>query len=223
RNVGIQNARGRYVAFLDDDDEWLPRKLERQVPFADKYSVVGCRTSSGETRKILGVEVSRKQTAKMCEGQANMSIISLNDVFYNTGRLSPTVALTRRDYLLKIGGFDKALVASQGRDLFVRLVMGFGPGLVVEEILTTHYQKHGRHRITDSSNHLKGGWQEFRKHSKYMPWHLRRWRRYELSLRETRRARGMSKAAWCARVVLNMNPWWPWRSLKSLVFAFLVD
>ena len=34
RNVGADHATGEWIAFLDDDDEWLPNKLERQIAFA---------------------------------------------------------------------------------------------------------------------------------------------------------------------------------------------
>ena len=47
RNVGIQAARGRWVALLDDDDEWLPNKLRAQVDAAQAASereiVVACK------------------------------------------------------------------------------------------------------------------------------------------------------------------------------------
>ncbi len=32
RNIGIQNAQGRYIAFLDSDDLWIPEKLAEQIP-----------------------------------------------------------------------------------------------------------------------------------------------------------------------------------------------
>src|SRR5215831_9254853 len=34
RNFGVDHSTGEWVAFLDDDDEWLPNKLERQIAFA---------------------------------------------------------------------------------------------------------------------------------------------------------------------------------------------
>jgi glycosyltransferase involved in cell wall biosynthesis len=47
RNVGARGARGKWVAFLDDDDEWLPDKLQRQLEAAfhlgGDYIFVACR------------------------------------------------------------------------------------------------------------------------------------------------------------------------------------
>lgn len=39
RNAGVREARGTWIAFLDDDDEWLPRKLEQQIEAALRLNV----------------------------------------------------------------------------------------------------------------------------------------------------------------------------------------
>lgn len=42
RNLGVRSARGRYIAFLDSDDIWLPEKLERQLQFLRERELAFC-------------------------------------------------------------------------------------------------------------------------------------------------------------------------------------
>ena len=45
RNKGIDIAKGRYIAFLDSDDQWLPNKLEKQINFMRSKNVSFCFSS----------------------------------------------------------------------------------------------------------------------------------------------------------------------------------
>lgn len=44
RNYGIRRAKGKYIAFCDDDDLWLPKKLEEQIKHFNDESIIGVGT-----------------------------------------------------------------------------------------------------------------------------------------------------------------------------------
>ena len=105
RNTGVQIARGEYVAFLDDDDTWLPDKLSRQMAAIQGYDACLCAFAIMETgRKVI--RPVREVTPEL--------------LLYGNKFCGPTGLLCRRRLLLD-EIFDVRLGWGEDWDMYVRL------------------------------------------------------------------------------------------------------
>jgi glycosyltransferase involved in cell wall biosynthesis len=107
RNYGIEQAKGRYVAFCDDDDLWFPDKLYQQVSFLEQnIHVMLCYThaESFDNQKIIARRMNRRNVRRnhfleLLRGNyiPNSSVMIRRNVFQVLGLLTEN-SLLREDY-----------------------------------------------------------------------------------------------------------------------------
>ena len=116
RNAAIALARGRYVAFLDADDRWLPEFLARQVAFLDAHAEVGLVYTdafvSGES-PLAG--------RRFMEKAPSCGTVTLESLIAQRCNIILSTVVMRRGPLLDAGGFDETLRRGQDFDLWLRL------------------------------------------------------------------------------------------------------
>ena len=119
RNIGIREAKGKLISFLDDDDELLPHMAE--------MSIKALQTSSltQPVGVISGIEVvdqnGRKIDARIPPTLPRGSYYGLEDIDSSQSYLCKQTLVVEKEVLLSIGGFDESLPSRIHTDLFLRL------------------------------------------------------------------------------------------------------
>jgi len=196
RNIAIEHARGEYIAGLDDDDTWHPERTEKLLnAFEERFSAV--------------CSYDRMKSESYGRIWKKKHIITLDDLlFYN--RVGNQV-LTKRDYLMEIGGYDESLPSAQDYDLWIRLAEKFGPVKTVPEALQTIYLDETNERISNSEKKVSGYKKCYEKHRHLMNDQQTRYQEYRLRLAEGR------KAGWI-EILRNAPPSLYFQEIKRKLF-----
>lgn len=167
RNVAIQQATGEFVSGLDDDDFWRPKRIEMLMEaFEDGYSGV----CSNDRLDFGDRELVWKKRP----------VVTLQDLlFYNQ---VGNQILTKRDYILEVGGYDESLSSAQDYDLWIRLAHDFGPFKNVSQTLQVVNMAPERESITNAKTKLEGYTACFEKHVGKMNADQKKYQHYRLRL-----------------------------------------
>ncbi len=160
RNAGVKATTSPFIAFLDSDDYWLPKKLAEQLSFFLEHpEAVACQTQEKWIRKGLAVNPKKKHLKPS------------GNIFSQSLRLclvSPSAVMLRRSVLEEVGLFDETFPCCEDYDLWLRVSSRYpiyllDEALVVKEggspdQLSRIHSGMDRYRIRALLKLIEGGW-----------------------------------------------------------------
>lgn len=162
RNTGINSAKGDFVAFLDDDDEWLPDKLEKQMTafLNEDIGLVYC--SYYVVDEELGD--THVRNADQYTGYIYDKLIFENFIG------STSCVVLRKSVVKEVGLFDVKMKASQDYDVWLRISSKYKVEALNEPLLR-YYVHNGECISFNPKNKIQGYERLIEKNAGYLKEH----------------------------------------------------
>lgn len=128
RNRGLKESQGKYIAFLDADDTWLPEKLAQQVSVLEGNPGAGFVYTNNYFVDEKGLVINDYvRKIKLTRGDV------LLDLFLDHFIMTPGVMM-RRDCLEETGLFNETLRVGEDYEFFLRLAQKFQAEVIEEPL-----------------------------------------------------------------------------------------
>ena len=133
RNIGIKLAKSKWIAFLDSDDEWLPKKVEEQINLLKtNFSFKICHTDEVWIRNQVRVNPMKKH--RKYGGDIYNKCLPLCVI-------SPSSIIIHKDIFNDIGLFDEELPVCEDYDMWLRICSKYSV-LFLDQKLINKYGGH---------------------------------------------------------------------------------
>lgn len=152
RNAGAAAARGEWLAFLDDDDEWLPSYLATAAA-----AIEAAKLDALCTDLVYRYDDGSERAGKRAPDELHLDAFLTR----NPGMIGSNLIIRRRTYL-ELGGFDETLRTSEDMDFGLRLSQLSGVRYApLHEPLVRHYQHTQARLCTRRGTAMRAGIRRF--------------------------------------------------------------